>query len=419
MKAVIVGLGYVGLPLAIAAAEAGVQVTGLDKNEEIVSGLTVGRSHIDDFTDADIASLVATGFTATTDSAVIAEADIVVICVPTPLNRAGEPDLAAVMAASRDIAANASAGLTVVLESTTYPGTTEEVLQPILEERGFTIGSDLFLAFSPERIDPGNPTFGITNTPKIVGGVTKACGDKAAAFYERFIDTVVRAKGTREAETAKLLENTYRHINIALVNEMAQLCHAMGIDIWDVVDLAKTKPFGFQSFRPSAGVGGHCIPIDPNYLAFKVRAELSRPFQFIELAEEVNSGMPGYVAQRMAALLQAHHSNISGSTVTLLGVTYKPNISDKRESPAVPLAEKLIELGATVKYVDPFVDDWSINGSPIERFASVQDALAESHAAIIVQAHSDFVAAADVLASSRTPLLDATGRFTGEHLERL
>lgn len=419
VKAVVVGLGYVGLPLANAAAEAGVEVIGLDKSERIVSGLNAGISHIDDFSDADIVKLLAAGFHATTDSSVIADTDVVVICVPTPLNREGKPDLGAVMAASRDIGANAHRGLTVVLESTTYPGTTEEILKPILEDAGFVVGTDVFLAFSPERIDPGNPTYGIRNTPKIVGGVTQACGDKAVAFYEQFIETVVRAKGTREAETAKLLENTYRHINIALVNEMAQLCHAMGIDIWDVVALAKTKPFGFQSFTPSAGVGGHCIPIDPNYLAFKVRADLERPFQFIELAEEVNQSMPPYVANRAAELLTSNGKNITGAKVTLLGVTYKPNISDKRESPAVPLAENLQGLGAQLGYYDPYVESWSAGGVDVPRFTSLEQALAGSDVVILVQAHKEFLDQAALITSTTTPSLDATGKFAGAHLERL
>lgn len=419
LKAVIVGLGYVGLPLAVAAAESGISVVGLDRNETIVNGLNTGVSHIDDLSSADIADLLGNGFTATTNPECIAETDVVVICVPTPLDSSGQPDLKAVIGASRDIAQFAHDGLTVVLESTTYPGTTEEILKPLLEETGRIVGKNIYLAFSPERIDPGNPTYGIKNTPKIVGGVTEICGDKAVAFYEQFIETVVRAKGTREAETAKLLENTYRHINIALVNEMAQFAHAMDIDIWNVVELAKTKPFGFQSFSPSAGVGGHCIPIDPNYLAYKVRAELERPFRFVELAEEINHSMPPYVARRVQDLLNLQSKAVKGSKVLLLGVTYKANISDKRESPAVPLGQRLLDMGAELAYFDPHVPTWGVNGVDVPRAATIPQALKDSDVVILVQPHREFIEATSEICSSETVVLDTTGKFTGPNIERL
>ena len=419
LKAVIVGLGYVGLPLAVAAAESGISVVGLDRNETIVKGLNAGVSHIDDLTNSDIAKLLENGFKATTDPSCISETDVVVICVPTPLDGSGQPDLKAVMGASRDIAEFAHDGLTVVLESTTYPGTTEEILKPLLEASGRVVGKDIFLAFSPERIDPGNPTYGIKNTPKIVGGATQACGDKAVAFYEQFIETVVRAKGTREAETAKLLENTYRHINIALVNEMAQFAHAMDIDIWNVVELAKTKPFGFQSFSPSAGVGGHCIPIDPNYLAYKVRAELERPFRFVELAEEINHSMPPYVARRVQDLLNAQSKAVNGSRVLLLGVTYKANISDKRESPAVPLGQRLLDMGAILSYFDPHVPTWSVNGVEVPPAVNLTSALSDSDVVVLVQPHKEFVEASEQISTSTTVILDTTGKFTGANIERL
>ena len=419
LKAVIVGLGYVGLPLAVAAAESGISVVGLDRNETIVNGLNAGKSHIDDLNNADIAQLLNNGFIATNNPQCISETDVVVICVPTPLDGSGQPDLKAVMGASRDIAEYAHDGLTVVLESTTYPGTTEEILKPLLEASGRVVGKDIFLAFSPERIDPGNPTYGIKNTPKIVGGATEACGDKAVAFYEQFIETVVRAKGTREAETAKLLENTYRHINIALVNEMAQFAHAMDIDIWNVVELAKTKPFGFQSFSPSAGVGGHCIPIDPNYLAYKVRAELERPFRFVELAEEINHSMPPYVARRVQDLLNTQSKAVKGSKVLLLGVTYKANISDKRESPAVPLGQRLLDMGANLSYFDPHVPLWSVNGVDIPRSPSISEALSDSDVVILVQPHKEFLDSANQISNSTTVVLDTTGKFTGANIERL
>lgn len=419
VKAVIVGLGYVGLPLARAAAAAGIDVTGLDLSTRVVDLLNGGRSHIDDLSDSDIAGMLAHGFTATSDPAVISTTDIVVICVPTPLDDSGSPDLAAVMGASRSIEQHMSPGLTVVLESTTYPGTTEEILKPLLENGTRTCGKDFFLAFSPERIDPGNEKYTIVNTPKVVGGVTPESTEKAVAFYSQFIEQVVPAKGTREAETAKLLENTYRHVNIALVNEMAQFCFAMGIDIWDVIALAKTKPFGFQSFSPSAGVGGHCIPIDPNYLAYKVRADLDRPFRFVELAEEINNGMPPYVSRRLQDLLNDRSKAVRGSTVVLFGVTYKANISDRRESPAVPLAKRLLEMGCILKYHDPHVDEWTVEGVAVVRVDDIEAALAESDAAIVVQAHREYVDAAGAFAASSAAILDTTGKFAGESVVRL
>jgi len=419
VKAVIVGLGYVGLPLAKAASAAGVDVIGLDLNQRIVDLLNSGGSHIDDLSNEDIAGMLANGFTATSDASVISETDIVVICVPTPLDDSGSPDLGAVIGASKAVEANMKPGLTVVLESTTYPGTTEEILKPLLENGTRVCGEDFFLAFSPERIDPGNEKYTIVNTPKVVGGVTAESTAKAVAFYSQFIEQVVEAKGTREAETAKLLENTYRHVNIALVNEMAQFCFAMGIDIWDVIKLAKTKPFGFQSFSPSAGVGGHCIPIDPNYLAYKVRAELDRPFRFVELAEEINNGMPPYVSRRLQDLLNNHSKAVRGSRVVLMGVTYKANISDRRESPAVPLAKRLLDMGCILKYHDPYVSDWSVEGTSIERVTDLEAALLGTDAAIIVQAHSEYLDAAEAIGAASAAILDATGKFSGATVERL
>ena len=419
LKAVIIGLGYVGLPLAQAAKTSGIEVVGLDLNQQIVDGLNSGVSHIDDLADDEIVALVAQGFRATSDSSVISDADLVVICVPTPLDASGSPDLTAVIAATKSVAIHMSAGVTVVLESTSYPGTTEEVLKPLLETNGLVCGEDFFLAFSPERIDPGNDQYNISNTPKVVGGVTERCTINAVAFYSRFIEEVVQARGPREAETAKLLENTYRHVNIALVNEMAQFCFAMGIDIWDVIRLAKTKPFGFQSFSPSAGVGGHCIPIDPNYLAYKVRAELDRPFRFVELAEEINQGMPPYVSRRLQDLLNNHSKAVRGSTVLILGVTYKANISDRRESPSVPLAKKLLDLGCTLQYNDPYVEEWSVNGIRIEKVHELSAGLKNSDAAIVVQAHQEYIAESDQFFATSTPVLDTTGKFSGPSVERL
>ena len=351
----VIGLGYVGLPLAIAAARSGFRVTGLDLNAEIVAGLMAGRSHVDDVTGDEVAEMLSHGFRATTDEAAVEPQDVIVICVPTPLSEASGPDLSAVRAATATAGRLLKAGTLVSLESTTYPGTTEEVLGPLLEKAsGLTAGIDFWLAFSPERIDPGNPVYGFRNTPKIVGGLTPSCTDAAEAFYARVCDQVIRAKSAREAEMAKLLENTYRHVNIALVNEMAIFCRELDVDLWDAIRCAATKPFGFQPFYPGPGVGGHCIPIDPNYLSYKVRT-LGYPFRFVELAQEINSRMPGYVTDRAAELLNRHAKAVNGAKVLLLGVTYKRDIADQRESPARPLARKLLARGAQVSYHDPYV----------------------------------------------------------------
>ena len=340
---VVVGLGYVGLPLAQAACNAGLSVVGLDLQASIVEGLNAGRSHVDDLSESDIAAMLTAGFRATTDAAVIADADTVVVCVPTPLSDEGGPDLGAVLGATRTIAAHLHAGQQVILESTTYPGTTDEDVRPLLEVTGLRAGADFNLAFSPERIDPGNPVYGMKNTPKVVGGHTPACTERAAAFYSRFVDTVVRAAGTREAELAKLIENTYRHVNIALMNELAQFSHLLGVDLWDAIRCASSKPFGFQAFYPGPGVGGHCIPIDPNYLSYRVKTQLGQPFRFIELAQEINAGMPEYVRHRAQDLLNRERKALNGATVLLVGVTYKANIADERESPVRPLARALCE----------------------------------------------------------------------------
>ena len=386
----IVGLGYVGLPLAQEASRVGLQVLGFDITARVVDGLNAGHSHVDDLSDDDIAEMRAAGFEATTDASRLAEARTIVICVPTPLSDEGGPDLGPVISAVTTIRDNLRPGMLVILESTTYPGTTDEVVRPILEETGLIAGTDFHLAFSPERIDPGNESFGAKNTPKVVGGQTPACGDVAAAFYGQFVDTVVRAKGTREAETAKLLENTYRHINIALVNEMARFCHDLGIDLWDVIDAAKTKPFGFQAFYPGPGVGGHCIPIDPNYLSHNVRARLGYPFRFVELAQEINSTMPAYVVQRIQNLLNEDSKPLRGSTILLLGVTYKPNIADQRESPAVPLARRLADKGAIVTFHDPHVQEWRALGDRATRADDLSEAVPQADLVVLVQNHRDY-----------------------------
>ncbi|MFJ7174935.1 nucleotide sugar dehydrogenase [Streptomyces massasporeus] len=404
---VVVGLGYVGLPLARSAAAAGLKVVGLDRSRRVVEGLNAGRSHVDDISDAEVRAMREQGFEAVDRADVIAGAAAVVVCVPTPLTEHGAPDLGAVHAAVDDIAAHLTAGTLVVLESTTYPGTTDEVVRPRLEAGGLRVGIDFHLAFSPERIDPGNPSFGLENTPKVVGGITADCTKAARALYERFVNRVVEAKGTREAEMAKLLENTYRHVNIALVNEMSMFCREIGVDLWDAIRCASTKPFGFAPFHPGPGVGGHCIPIDPNYLSYKVRS-LGIPFRFVELAQEINQRMPVHVVNRAADLLNDQGKAVRGSRVLLLGVTYKPDISDQRESPALAVAENLLARGAELLYFDPRVEDWRVAGAPVER---AEDYLAAAEAAdltILLQPHREIDL--DELADRARALFDTRGK---------
>jgi UDP-N-acetyl-D-glucosamine dehydrogenase len=414
----VIGLGYVGLPLAIQAVRSGFLVTGYDTSEQIAAGLMAGRSHVDDVTDAEVAEMLGAGFRATADETAVQPQHVIVICVPTPLSEADGPDLSAVRAAAQTAGRLLQAGTLVSLESTTYPGTTEEVVRPLLEKAsGLTAGIGFSLAFSPERIDPGNPTYGFRNTPKIVGGLTPSCADAAEAFYSRICDQVVRAKSAREAEMAKLLENTYRHVNIALVNEMLIFCRELDIDLWDAIRCAATKPFGFQPFYPGPGVGGHCIPIDPNYLSYKVRT-LGYPFRFVELAQEINGRMPGYVTDRAAELLNRHAQPVNGAKVLLLGVTYKRDIADQRESPARPLARKLLARGAQVSYHDPYVPGWQVDGQAIPRAEDLDAALAGADLVILLQAHRSYDPAR--LTSAARLLLDTRGVVpAAPHVEAL
>jgi UDP-N-acetyl-D-glucosamine dehydrogenase len=414
---VVIGLGYVGLPLAREATRAGMSVLGFDVDADVVDALNDGRSHVDDVPDADVAKMLDAGFRATGDPAEISVADVAVICVPTPLSQDGGPDLSAVSSAVATVASQIHPGMLVVLESTTYPGTTDEVVRPMLEISGLVAGTDFHLAFSPERIDPGNEQYGARNTPKVVGGHTAVCTDRAVAFYERFVDTVVRTRGTREAETAKLLENTYRHINIALVNEMARFCHELGIDLWDVIRAASTKPFGFQAFHPGPGVGGHCIPIDPNYLSHNVRARLGYPFRFVELAQEINATMPGYVAHRAQNILNEGGKPVRGSSIVLLGVTYKANVADQRESPALPLARHLVALGAVLTYHDPYFADWPAAPASVTPVSDLDQAVASADLVILLQDHREYDA--DALAKRAHRFFDTRGVTTVEESYRL
>ena len=354
MKVGIIGLGYVGLPLAVAFAEAGHKVTGVDVSERLVESLNAGRSQVEDITDERRAGLGGR-LTATTHAGALAACKAVLICVPTPLANQREPDLSYISDAGMALSAVLQEGQLVVLESTTYPGTTRERLQPILEESGLTAGRDFYLAFSPERIDPGRTDHTIRTTPKVVGGLTDACRERAVELYSEICDQVVPVSTPEAAEMAKLLENIFRSVNIALVNELAMLCDRMGIDIWEVVDAAGTKPYGFMRFEPGPGMGGHCLPVDPFYLAFKAR-EYDFPAEFIELAGKVNQHQPHYCVERIVRALNDAGKPARDSRVLLLGVSYKTGVGDMREAPALKIAHLLRELGTDVSYHDPHVD---------------------------------------------------------------
>ncbi|MEV0582790.1 nucleotide sugar dehydrogenase [Nonomuraea sp. NPDC050310] len=413
----VIGLGYVGMPLAKEAVAAGLRVVGFEVDSRKVDALNSGQSYIDDLTDADLQHMLANGFTATLDDSVLARSATVVICVPTPLDEDHRPDLSAVEGATKTVAKNLTAGTLVVLESTTWPGTTDEVARPLLEASGLTAGAEFHLAFSPERIDPGNPKYGLRNTPKVVGGYTAACRDRATAFYAQFIEQVVPVSGTREAEMAKLLENTYRHVNIALVNEMAIFCDELGINLWEAIEAAATKPFGFQKFLPGPGVGGHCIPVDPSYLSYTVR-KLGYPFRFVELAQEINERMPSYVVNRVQRLLNRHKKAVNGSKVVLLGVTYKADIADERETPALPVARALLELGADLAFVDPHVRQWSVDGTAVPREEDLAQAVADADVTLLLVQHAAFDL--DLVEAKARLVLDTRGVLTeGERIERL
>lgn len=414
---VVIGQGYVGLPVSQHAVLSGLTVAGLELNKRTVAQLNAGHSHIGDVPDSDVQKMLARGYVATADLDVLAEAETIVICVPTPLGDSGAPDLSAVESAVRSIATRLRPGVLVVLESTTYPGTTDDLVLPLLEASGKRVGEDFFLAFSPERIDPGNETYGLKNTPKVVGGVTKESTRRAVDFYGRFVDSVVAVRGAKEAETAKLLENTYRHINIALVNEMSKFCHELDIDLWEVIDAAQTKPFGFQAFYPGPGVGGHCIPIDPNYLSYQVRKKLGYPFRFVELAEEINNSMPGYIVRRIQDLLNADAVALRGSKVLLLGVTYKANIADQRESPATDIAEILDRAGVEVSYHDPFVPEWGFSDKELVSEIDISQAASTADVVVLLQQHQSYDLDALSIISKR--LFDTRGASRDSSAHRL
>ena len=351
----VVGLGYVGLPLAVEAARAGVRVLGFDVKENVVETINQGRSHIQDLTDEAVGQHVRSGLLeATTEMSRMAECDAISICVPTPLSKTRDPDISFILSVSEAVSKTLREGQLIVLESTTYPGTTREVLLPRLEESGLLVGKDFFLCFSPERVDPGNEVWVTKNTPKVIGGITPDCTRVGVAFYSRFIDAPVPVSSAEAAELTKILENTFRAVNIGLVNEVALMADLLKVDVWEVIDAAATKPFGFMKFTPGPGLGGHCIPVDPHYLSWKMRT-LNYKTRFIEVAGEINSEMPLFVVNKVREALNREAKAVNGSRILVLGVAYKPNIDDVRESPALDIIHLLEKDGARVTYHDPFV----------------------------------------------------------------
>ena len=383
----IVGLGYVGLPLAIEFAREGFKVIGYDISQRVVDRLNGGVSHIQDVSSADVAKFVQKGlFVATTDEDRLREADAISIAVATPLVKTRDPDMSYVEAAAAAAARQAHPGLLVVLESTTYPGTTRELLQPAFERLGLVVGVDVFIAFSPERVDPGNPTYHTKNTPKVVGGITTACTDVAVALYESCIDTVVRVSSPETAELVKLLENTFRSVNIGMANEMAIVCDKLGVDVWEVIEAAGTKPFGYMKFTPGPGIGGHCIPLDPHYLAWKMRT-LNYKTRFIDLASEINSSMPAFVVAKVAAALNDDRKSVNGSRALVIGVAYKRDIDDVRESPALDIIRLLEADGAEVEYHDPYIPSIREDGHERKGVALTDEELASADVVVIVTDH--------------------------------
>jgi UDP-N-acetyl-D-glucosamine dehydrogenase len=386
-RVAVVGLGYVGLPLAHAFARQGFSVCGIDLDPERAARVKGGSSYIEDLPDAELKSVVQSGrLTATSDVSVLAEMDVVILCVPTPYTKVKQPDLTYVLRAGQDLQRHRHPGMLVILESTTYPGTTQELLLPLLEKSGLRCGTDFELAFSPERVDPGNPNFGLQNTPKIVGGVSDTATQLATLLYAHVADRVVPVSTPKVAEMAKLLENTFRHVNIALANEMAVLCGKLGIDIWEVIDAAATKPFGFMPFYPGPGVGGHCIPIDPYYFAWKVQEEEAQA-RFIQLAGEINDHMPEYVVERVGELLNERGKSVRGSRVLVLGVAYKKDVGDIRESPALKVIDRLQRKGAEVEYHDPFVPELNHGGLKLKSVGLTKSALEEADLVLVLTHH--------------------------------
>jgi UDP-N-acetyl-D-glucosamine dehydrogenase len=413
----VVGQGYVGLPLTMRAVEAGFDVVGFDVDDSRVRRLRDGRTYIDDVTDGDLAAALTTGrFHPTADVADLAGFHVAVVTVPTPL-RDGAPDLRYVESAAAMLSPHLSPGCCVVLESTTYPGTTDDLFVPLLEAgNALRAGRDYQVGYSPERIDPSNPEWGFRNTPKIVSGIDDVSTKAVAEFYGRLVDRVVPVSGTREAELAKLLENTFRHVNIALVNELAMFCHGLGVDVWEVVEAASTKPFGFMRFSPGPGVGGHCLPIDPSYLSWQVRRSLGQNFRFIETANDINDHMPDYVAARAGEHLNRRSRAVRGSTVLLMGLAYKRNTGDARQTPALVVAKRLHDQGAHIRAVDPLVDpaalpDW------IQLVEGLPEEVADADLVIVLTDHDQLPW--DLLERGAEKVLDTRNRVRAAGADRL
>ncbi len=406
-RVAIVGMGYVGLPLAVAFVEAGFRVVGFDVSEHRAGELAAGRSHVEDVSDAALGAALAAGLTVTTDPDVLGDVDAISICVPTPLRKTRDPDLSHVLAASEAVAARVQPGQLVVLESTTYPGTTREVLVPLLEEHGLTVGRDVFVVFSPERVDPGRTDWTTRTTPKVMGGMTPACLEVGAALYDAAVDTVVPVSSPEVAELTKIFENTFRAVNIGLANELLLMCDRLGLDAWEVIEAAATKPFGFMRFTPGPGLGGHCLPVDPHYLSWKLRG-LDYTARFIELASEVNTGMPRFWLRKVQDALNERGKAVRGSTVLVLGVAYKPDVADLRESPALDVLALLDEKGATVQYHDPHVPTLRHNRLDLASVPDLGAALARADAVVLVTDHAgydpaDLAGRTDVFLNSRGP----------------
>ena len=415
----VVGLGYVGLPLSLAMHRAGYDVVGVDIDEDTVTSLRGGHSTVSDVSDADVRAVLEEGIEFSTDYAALRDVDGVSICVPTPLRKTDTPDLSFVVDAAERLAPVVPGSCTIVLESTVYPGATREVIGDTLTENGKTIGDDIYLAFSPERIDPGNEEYGPTEIPKVLGGVTDACGDHAEALYKRVFDEIVRVDSATEAELVKLLENTFRAVNISLINELAQVAYELDVDIWTVIDAAATKPFGFMSFYPGPGLGGHCIPVDPFYLSWKA-SQQGIDTRFIHLADTDNREMPGHVVQRVVELLNDRGVALSNADVLVAGVAYKPDVSDTRESPAIDIIDQLEGWQADIAYHDPHVPTLDVVGTEYESVELNRERLQTADCVVLVTDHSAFdieeiVDHASLVFDTR----NATSEFEGDHLVRL
>jgi UDP-N-acetyl-D-glucosamine dehydrogenase len=416
----VVGLGYVGLPLSVAVAEAGYPVLGVDVSERVVAWLNAGTSHVEDVEPHVVMGMRERGlFEATTDMARLAECDVISICVPTPLSKTRDPDVSYVVAASRAVAAALRPGQLIILESTTYPGTTREVLLPLLEATGLEVGRDFFLCFSPERVDPGNQVWQVHNTPKVIGGITPACVEMGAKAYGEVLETIVPVSCTEAAELVKILENTFRAINIALVNEMAQVADRLDVDIWEVINAAATKPFGFMKFTPGPGIGGHCIPLDPHYLSWKMKT-LNYRTRLIEVASEINAEMPEFVVDKVQEALNEHRKAVLGTRILVLGVSYKKDVGDVRESPAIDVMRMLEAQGAQIRYHDPFVPEIDEDGTARTGVELTDEELAAADCVVIITDHSvvDYarvVAAAELVVDTR----NATAGLPGRQIVRL